>query len=195
MGASYGILSHDILGPRLRVGLPAALNHMQFAFGFLLFLLGFLMLMGGVGLLIGGEITLKSGKKIPKLAGRKAGIALVSFLPLIAIALFILRKVDPDRTLETAVVTWPLAAICLGLAAFWVRRGMKAAEPKRFVLTPLAKPQPRTGPLPGPAVLEFDMPSEAPTLPPPAPQLPIDTPALGKPARPNKSDPNPFEFQ
>jgi hypothetical protein len=158
---------------------------MQFAFGFLLFLVGFAMLLGGIGLLIGGEIKLKNGKTIPKIPGRKAGIALVSFFPLIGIGLFILRQLDTEGTVAKEAITWPLALICLGLAGFWVWRGMNPRLPKALVLTPAPFfSEPQQSPGATPAQLEFDMPAEP---------FPATTP----PAQPSRKQPrggNPFDF-
>ena len=155
---------------------------MEVAFGFILLVLGFAMLLGGVGLLIGGDITFKSGKKIPKSAGRKAGITLVSFLPMALLAIFILRKTVDDQTIPSAAVTWPLALICLALAARWVLRGMAGDKPKRsYVLTSSPSPFDPSIATSEPILLEFD-------VPPPA-----DPPA-GKPARSKSVGKNPFDF-
>ena len=161
---------------------------MQVAFGFAVFVLGFAMLIAGVGLLIGGEISFKSGKKIPKRAGRKAGIVLVGYFPLVAVALFAVRKIVADPTMPSAVVSWPLALICLGLAGIWVLRGMSPGKPKRsYTLPATASP---FGEAPAasssePVMLEFDLPAE------PAPPA---GPPVGKPARSKKAEKNPFDF-
>jgi hypothetical protein len=156
---------------------------MEVAFGFILLVLGFAMLLGGVGLLIGGDITFKSGKKIPKPAGRKAGIALASFLPLALLAIFILRKTVEDQTIPSAAVTWPLAVLCLGLAARWVLRGMVGAKPKRSYVLP-ASPSPfePSGATSEPVMLEFD-------IPPPSADPPV-----GKPVRSKSGGKSPFDF-
>ena len=158
---------------------------MQVAFGFAVFVLGFAMLMAGVSLLIGGEITFQSGKRIPKQVGRKAGIVLVSYFPLVALALFVVRKFVADPTMPSAVITWPLALVCLGLAGVWVSRAMAPAQPRRsYTLPPTPSPfgeAPASG---EPIMLEFDVPAE----PPPA------SPPVGKPARSKPAAKNPFDF-
>ena len=155
---------------------------MEFIFGFAVFVVGFAMLMAGVGLLIGGEISFKSGKKITKPVGRRAGIVLVGFLPMAGMALFILRKIVTDPTLPSAVVTWPMALICIGLCGAWVLRDLKASQPRRSYVLPVA-PTPSGVSAPAatsePIVLEFD-------VPPPSP--PVGKPQRTKPAK------NPFDF-
>lgn len=159
---------------------------MEFAFGFAVFVIGFAMLMAGIGLLIGGEIVFKSGKKIPKPVGRKAGIVLVSFFPLVSIALFMLRKLVPVATIPSAVVSWPLVLVCVGLAGVWVRRGMAASQSQRGIsLSPAAQPFGATEPASPsePILLEFDVPDEPP------PEAPASIPPRSKPRAQN-----PFDF-
>lgn len=154
---------------------------MAVVFGFLLFLIGFAMLMAGVGLLIGGEIKLKGGKKIPRHAGRKAGIALVGFLPGALIVIFIFRKVIPDQAIPSAAVTGPLALVCLGLAARWVLQGISGSKlQRRNVLTGSSGSNDALVPTEAPIILELADP------PPNA--------AAGRLPRAQSAGPNPFDF-
>ncbi|GEM_PF-7057974 len=157
---------------------------MEFAFGFALFVVGFAMLMAGVGLLLGGEITFKNGKKITKPVGRRAGILLVSFFPLAWLALFLARKIVTDQTMPSAVVTWPMALVCIGVSGLWVLRGMKASKPRRsYTLPASASPLVDAAPV-EPLLLEFDVPNEPP---PPGPPV-------GKPERAKPRGKSPFDF-
>ena len=156
---------------------------MEFAFGFALFVVGFAMLTAGVSLLIGGEIAFKSGKRITKPVGRRAGIVLVSFLPLAGTAVFILRKIVTDPSLPSAVVTWPLALVCIGLSGTWVWRDLKASQTRRSYALPVAAvPFVESAPAATsePIVLEFD-------VPPPGPPI-------GKPERTKPRGKDPFDF-
>ncbi|MCI0680782.1 MAG: hypothetical protein L0Y71_01650 [Gemmataceae bacterium] len=165
---------------------------MQLALGFVMFVLAFAMLIAGIGLLVGGEITLKSGKKIPKLAGRKAGVALVSFIPVFVIVRTIVRWFDPEQSIPIESISWPLAGLCLGLPAIWLLRGMTAVKPQpRYTLSaaspfeasPFEASAFNAGePLPPPAVIlpDFDVPAapppEAPAAQPPRSRRPAKDP-------------------
>ena len=161
---------------------------MQIAVGLLMLVLAFAMLFAGIALLFGGEITFKSGKKIPKLPGRKAAIALVSFLPLFVVVRTIVRWFDPEQTIPVESISWPLMGICLVLAGTWLLRGMAASKPRpRYTSSASASPfetsePPAAEPSAAADILpEFDVPAQ--------PEAPAPRPASSK-----SRGKNPFDF-
>jgi hypothetical protein len=150
------------------------------AFGLILLLLAFAMLFAGIGLLIGGEIVLKSGK-ISKPVGRKAAFVLLAFFPVVFVVHYLLRLVDPDGIFPSAVLYWPLALVCLGLAIVWLRRGIMETAPRSYVIDPTIDAT-EDSQLPRPIILEYDN----ATVPPP----PTDAPAKPRAQKAN----NPFDF-
>jgi hypothetical protein len=101
---------------------------MYVAAGIFLFVLGLGMLTAGIALFINGEVTFRSGKKIPKPLSRKVAWALVSFFPALLCANFLLRLVDREKVVPAAVINWPIAVICLGLALSWLWRGLEGTS-------------------------------------------------------------------